>query len=449
MYGSLGQGGSGANLLGPLASLTEIQNRQNQNQLFQQTFRARAAMGPIIQKHIDPKTGVPDWYGAATEMAINPDTSFMASDFMNQLQNRKLIEADIMQKHMEIADKKFQAFASASNALANSPDKLDRGKLVGAYAGLLPDYASPEEIVSHLSKLGDINDDASIRAHARQFAIGSLRGSDMLNMNQLQDTRDPYTGAPTKTWFNKQTLAAQAIGGGAGGQPGPTTLGTAQAAMAQGGAPGAPGAPAPAPAQPAAAAPAPGPTSFGPTPNREAEIEHMGKTYYPQLQKAADQATTFKQYIGEAKMLLKNFDTNRASELRTDMARWGRSVGLPEDTTNKIAGGDVSNAQALQKLMIYTGTRGMAVANEGNAAVRSVQEWNKFMEANPNLTNDPKAITKMYDFMSFLADLTKSEQKQYNTYKSTPGADVTAWPAKWNDIATEMGNRYWSVPGRR
>src|SRR5690348_12255714 len=92
VYSSLGQGGAPPNLLGPMASYAGIQNALNQNALFQQTFRARQAMGPIAQQSIGPD-GQMDWNKFAIGISTHPETAFMAPEILNQIASKKLVEA--------------------------------------------------------------------------------------------------------------------------------------------------------------------------------------------------------------------------------------------------------------------------------------------------------------------------------------------------------------------
>jgi hypothetical protein len=169
--------------------------------------------------------------------------------------------------------------------------------------------------------------------------------------------------------------------------------------------------------------------------------EWINKEYYPQLQTAANASQNLINIVGEGKQLLADATTGRAAPARLEIARWLTSAGISDEVARRVAGGDPYNSQALSKLILYIGTQGMRQANEGNAAVRSVQEWNKFMEANPNLANDKKAITKMWDWMNYQAHLTTQEQKQFNRW-SEMGKDTTQFPAEWNDYVEKTTQDY-------
>jgi hypothetical protein len=474
-YATLGQGGSQTNLLGPFATYAYAQNALNQNALFQQTFRARAAMGPLAQASVDPATGQMDYTKFATLIATHPETAFMAPEVINQLTQRQLTQAELVRTNLQVAGMKQGAIASAAFSAANGitgdpAAAADTKGVIGNMAQLLsvtgPDgqpLVTPQEAVAYASGLGQYKTNGDLKAHLLQIAQAGQSMSDNAGALSWQTVVGP-DGQPRTVAFSKLT-------GGPAGAPQPgQTLGGAPGMVPSpaggGGGPGPAPGPAPLPTTPSEAAPVvPGagaapaspptaPTNVGgplgtptaPTTAQSAGLDYIAKTYYPQLQQAAQQATQVKNMLGEARSLIRNFDPGRAAEWRTDAARWATAAGMSPDTVAAIQGGDVSSAQALQKLTTTMATQWMRQANEGNAAVRSVQEWQKFQAAFPNIENDPKAIGKMYDFMDFVASLTQAEQRGFDQYKAIPGADVTTWPGKWNTVVNEMSQKYW---GRR
>lgn len=450
VYSTLGT--NTPNMLGMVGQFAGAQNQLNQNQLFQQTIKARQALGPLMQQAVGPD-GQVDYNKAGLLVSTNPDTAFMAPDILNQFAQKQLVQAETMKTNLDNFAKKQSAIGAAAYGLSQEKgDSVEPKDVMSKLTELMSAHGiEAPDAVAYMAGISGLKG-PELNKHLQQLAMSSLRGGEMAGNIDLQDTKDPNTGAPTKTFTNKLAGTAQTIGGPQQGAP---TQGVSTAPGAgpfQGvgpgtGGPGSPGMHPAGGAQPQPQAPiAPsGPTPFGPTPDKAAAIDYMGKEYYPQLVQAGQQATQAKQLMTEAKSLMTNFDPNRASEVRAGAARWLESIpGISKDTVANVAGGDVSNAQALQKLMIIAATQGMAQANKGNAAVRSVQEWQKFQEANPNITTDKNAITKMYDYMNFQADMTKQEQRSYDEYRSRPNADVTTWPAKWNDFATDQSQKYFA-----
>src|SRR6266436_8931428 len=84
---------SQVNPLAVVGQFAHIQNALNQNQLFQQTFRARQALGPLAQQATDPQTGKTDWEKFGSLVATHPETSFMAPEILNNIAQKKLLDA--------------------------------------------------------------------------------------------------------------------------------------------------------------------------------------------------------------------------------------------------------------------------------------------------------------------------------------------------------------------
>ena len=105
-YTTLGQNSGSTNLLGPLTQFAYAQNALNQNAMFQQQFRARAAMGPLAQASVDPETGQMDYNKFATLISTHPETAFMAPEVINQLVQRQLTQAQVVKTNLDIEARK-------------------------------------------------------------------------------------------------------------------------------------------------------------------------------------------------------------------------------------------------------------------------------------------------------------------------------------------------------
>lgn len=91
------------NLLGMMGQAASIQNAMNQNQLFQQTNRARLAVGKIMQDSVDPQTGQPDYDKAAISLSQHPDTALIAPELIKTWAGLKNLNLDNTIKSLDIA----------------------------------------------------------------------------------------------------------------------------------------------------------------------------------------------------------------------------------------------------------------------------------------------------------------------------------------------------------
>src|SRR5262249_26890929 len=70
-------------------------------------------------------------------------------------------------------------------------------------------------------------------------------------------------------------------------------------------------------------------------------------------------------------------------------------------------------------------------------------EFKTFNERNPNLETDPRAIEKIFNFISRVSRVTYQEQQALGMYKhlaAQPGGpDITNFPAFWNQQLIKNG----------
>lgn len=448
VYANVGRGGEG-NLLGPLSSAVGIMRGLNENQLFQQTFRARAAMGPIIQKNIDPATGQPNWYKTAVDMATNPDTAFMASEFMNQLQQRELIQTEIMKNHIDIANKKQEALGAAYNAVANEKGEVNEGNLLGHLSTILPSgLFDLKEMIAHLAQAraqGYLKNEDTIRNYARTMAAGSQRGSTLLSMNEYRpDLFTDMNGNKYGGWINNLQHSVAVPGGEAG----PTSLGTATRSMtsppAAAGSPGARGDVGPTgipgtsgSTSPSVLGPPPGLTMGSPGPMRQKMLDDVGK-YKDDVDNRAQQANNLNALFSQAQRYLKDFKPGGGTQLRADMAQIAQGLGMPNEFVDKISKGDLGSVQAARKLFFGIGAQIATQLIHAGGGRLTQTEWARtLLEGSPNIDLDERAIRKIISSMKELANYSLME-KDYFYHKMqnsrATGYDMTNVQGDWQNM---------------
>jgi hypothetical protein len=439
-YATLGQGNTGVNLLGPLAQISQIQNAQNQNALFQQTFRARQAMGPLAQQAIGPD-GKMDWNKFSLLVSTHPETAFMAPEVLNQISQRKLVDAQTLGANLKNWEAKQQAIGSAAYSAAQSmtgdpSEPADAKHVVGAAANLLPETGpngerlfDPKEVIGYLSGMGQFKTNGDLKAHLNQVAMASLRGSEMLgNIEYRPDAFHDANGNPFPGFVNKMAGGAQPSV-----NAGPTTQNTAQAAMAPGGMPpSAPGQQAPVQAaQPATPAGAPL-TQTSPGPFRQKELGDVAD-YEKGLNSRTGDANQLLTLMGQARDYLRNFKPGGGTEFRAELAQMAQAAGLPQSTVDLVAKGSLDNVQAARKVLFGVGSQIAANLIHGAGGGRLTgNEWAQtLMKGSPNVDMSEGAIGKVMGSMRELAHYTQMEQEHFNGLKGIPGYDLTRAQHDW------------------
>lgn len=437
----------GGNLLGQFGQFANALGALQRNRLLSQEANSRQRMGELAQMHTGAD-GSFDSTGYVKSLLHDPATAFMAPQVMNQFAEKGLIDANTTARNIENwkaqADVISSTAFSTAQGIPNDSNPADTKSFIGKVADLAsvrnPDGTTAfpvDKLTGYLtSALQGVKTNADLRQHVLQMAQMSLRGREQMENIGTQLGLGP-NGEPKLYFYNKL-----AEGQGAGGNAPAAAAYMAGVGQGQGAPPAAPASTA-SPAAPASAPP--GSLTLGPGTARADQLAYMGKQYWPQLVDASNQAVSLKNFLGEARALLKDYSPGRGAELRSEAARLLEALPGADPSSpliRAVAGGDVSNAQAFQKLTVAMATQWMRQANEGNSAVRSSTEWAKFQNAFPGLENDPRAIQKMYNYMDFLADMSKKKLEKFHEFQATPGYDIVRFPSMWNDFAASQADQF-------
>lgn len=142
--------------------------------------------------------------------------------------------------------------------------------------------------------------------------------------------------------------------------------------------------------------------------------------------------------IGESRNLVKEFRTGAAGEMRTRIAAWTKDVALTaglsqaqaDAIATKVAGGDVSSAQAFEKLAVQGAMEALKSA-AGPGQRFTQMEYQQFANVgNPNLKTDPRAMEKIQNFLAEQYRKSAAEQK-FVTDEYTAGASLSSIRTRW------------------
>ena len=173
--------------------------------------------------------------------------------------------------------------------------------------------------------------------------------------------------------------------------------------------------------------------------------EDTGKkvsAYAEDLGASLDALRNVQMRLAEMKTLVKDFQPGASGEARTKLGSWtkdlavtlGLSPAQSESISQSIAKGDISSAQAFQKLAIQGTLDILKAANP-----RFTQaEFGVLTQNNPNIMLDPGSLDKMMNFMTKQYLFKTAEQQEFDAFRKG-GEDLAGWQVYWNKRAQELG----------
>lgn len=205
-----------ANPLQMLTTFSQLQQRANQNQLFQSEFAARNAIGKAFSGAIG-SNGKVDLGEVERRMAADPAAAFKSPEIMLQLEQRKQTQIQTAKAQLEIANQYLGITDGALSALANKGDSITRKDVVDSLTKLSTrlqvmgvDYglADPDHLAQVLMQvpeggtgIQDMVRQALLRnMDAKQRAdtmFGQMKELDMGNRISVQQ-QIPFNGTSTE-----------------------------------------------------------------------------------------------------------------------------------------------------------------------------------------------------------------------------------------------------------
>ena len=121
--------------------------------------------------------------------------------------------------------------------------------------------------------------------------------------------------------------------------------------------------------------------------------------------------------INEAENLMKQFKPGAGSQTYIDIAKKLQAVNAPQELVDKVAKGDISAGQSLQKFISQAVTAQMGQL-PGSPTANTL---NEYLKNNPDIANDPRALQRFFDF-AHKANQTAYDEQDYlvNKLKDKP-----------------------------
>ena len=484
--------GAPASPLDMVHKIASTQNLINQNSQFQQQFAARRALGPILQQSVDPQTGQLDYNKAFIGMAGNPDTAWLASDFLNAAVQRQYTQQQIATSMLDQEIKRNTVIGTVAGSLlaqGRSPIPGPNGQPSGFTTNVTPEQFMARMTDPDIARIVSPKDAALITAkftamspqeryqflaqralqamtakESMEKVLGSIHNQQLGGVVQpVQQSALTGTSTPTGPAMSVQPTIAERMTPIAGKDPQTGAETTSPAYQVPGAVPPALGSavPATAPQTPGGQQPPAGPTTAqsanggavtgtpapspqvptgtgarvtGLGPIRETGLRKFAEVYIPDLNKRVQDSNQLLALMSQVKSELKDFKPGSGAALRGQFAALAQSMGAPQEIVDKVANGDLGSLQAAQKLFIGIGTTLAGQLIKAGGGRMTQAEWAKFLsEGAPSTTMDPRGLQKVLNAMTELAHYTRMEQQTYSKY-AKQGGDPLDWQNTWSEI---------------
>jgi hypothetical protein len=425
-------GGRDANPLGMLAAGVSIQRGLNENQLFQQTFAARKAMGPLAQASIDPETGQMNYNKFAMLISSHPETAWMAPDIINKLVERQLTQAHIVNAHLDAEAKKRDVINGAIGGLVVKGDDVGPTDLMHALTSQeMTEFVPPQQaaaLVASAPKKGP-----QLTQWIQQHAVQNAQAAEALKFvkGQYHEMVDANGNKQSVFVSPLTSTASQVMMGGAGGAGAPSAGFPAPGSPdTVGGAAGAPSATPPAPARPMT-------TELGPM--RQEMLRDTAK-YGEDVANRAQTAQGLKTLMAQVKDYLPHFQQGGGQEFRARLSQLAQAAGLDQQFIDTyINQGNLGDKQAAIKMFFGIGSQIAAQLIHSSGGRLTQTEWAQTLNrGSPNIDLDPRAIKNIMGSMDELTNYTLLENKHFGELKRMPGYDMTNARRDWADTYDQL-----------
>ena len=135
-------------------------------------------------------------------------------------------------------------------------------------------------------------------------------------------------------------------------------------------------------------------------------VQNFGK-YQEDLTNRVAGGTQIDMRLNEAENLMKNFKAGAGARTYVDIAQKLQAIGAPQDLVDKVAKGDLSAAQSLNKFIAQSVTAGIG-AMQGNPTANMM---NDYLKNNPDIASDPRALQRFIDFAHKQNEMAYEEQR--------------------------------------
>jgi len=127
--------------------------------------------------------------------------------------------------------------------------------------------------------------------------------------------------------------------------------------------------------------------------------------YQKDLTTRVASATQNEMRLNEAENLMKEFKPGAGSRTYVNVAEKLQAIGAPQDLVDKVAKGDLSAAQSLNKFIAQT------VIQAATSTPGTAESINRYIRDNPDIGSDPRALERFFEFTRKQNAIPIEEQK--------------------------------------
>lgn len=449
----------GPNLLQSAQEAQQLQASSIATEAARRQLQARDALGPILQGAIDPKTGQLDYNKAFIGMAQNPDTAWMAPEFLDKAIAREGTQRESALKAFDLAMKQQDVLANTAVGLIGSKTPITKSSVLAAVAERYaenPDLFSKQQLLTFQQLIAATPEGAPLERLVRQVGIRSTAGVE--NMKKVASDitwRDTGAGLAATQEFPFAPPGQQVgVVGGLGKQLPPEK---SEELIKHRGPTGQeeltprsqlfPQREAPTPAalggkgEGGAITSSPNAPVVSELPPAKAKMLEKFGEGFDKIQEDLHNDDTMEQSLGMVEKLLPMIDTNAGAEVRKKAAEYMRAIGVDKKTVDAVAGGKAGSLdamQAVQSVLLDLATNRMARALAGGGRFTNI-EFQSFVNAKPNLAMNPDAIKTLIKHYRRGIALDRVFAEHYGEYVNR--GDPVGFTKHWNKVMESYAKR--------
>lgn len=162
--------------------------------------------------------------------------------------------------------------------------------------------------------------------------------------------------------------------------------------------------------------------------------------YENNLNNRVQQGADLNMRLQESIQAMDKFKAGGGAETRAQLGQIAQGMGMPDSIVSGVSGGNLASMQEFKKLAVQQAMENLkqAVSAGGGGGKVTQAEFKIFQDNNPNLSTDPNAIRKIFDFNTRVFNRDLTEQKALRYYINTGGQPAN-FPSYWAGQSAQQG----------
>ena len=166
-----------------------------------------------------------------------------------------------------------------------------------------------------------------------------------------------------------------------------------------------------------------------------ADVE-LGGDYQKGLANRVVASNAYLQRAQEIEPLMEQFKPGAGTGTYANVAQKLQAIGAPQALVDRVAGGDLSAVQSMNKFLAQSVIASARQAANGSTYASEVEN---FLKNNPSVETDPRALKRFIQFNNKLARVDLLENEALAQAKEKGIYNPGTWQADWQKIAEKKG----------